>query len=208
MVAAGVMYELDFDKGYLLFAAALKAGWKYEINFGIGKAGLEVSLGGVLVIKIMTKESRFETLKLKNRYANKLYTSYNYDLQTYHSHSTIETEYFESIYENYSLIKRDLNMAFDLNIAILGEVFADLKGYAEVSIFGITIAGVYLSAYARMRVCGSTKNGITHIGGSFGTRFCVKIGCVTKCKSIDITVTVISGQCEAAPLNYQFLPQF
>lgn len=207
MVAAGVMYELDFDKGYLLFAAALKAGWKYEINFGVGKAGLEVSLGGVLVIKIMTKESRFETLKLKNRYANKLYTLYNYDLQTYHSQSTIEIEYFESIYENYSSIKRDLNMAFDLNIAILGEVFADLNGYAEVSIFGITIAGVYLSAYARMRVCGSTKNGITHIGGSFGTRFCVKIGCVKKCKSIDITVTVISGQCEAAPLNYQFLPQ-
>ncbi|WP_373060018.1 hypothetical protein [Zunongwangia sp. H14] len=207
MVAAGVMYELDFDKGYLLFAAALKAGWKYEINFGIGKAGLEVSLGGVLVIKIMTKESRFETLKLKNRYANKIYSTYNYELQTYHSHLTIETEYFETIFENYSMIKRDLNMAFDLN-AILGEVFADLKGYAEVSIFGITLAGVYLSAYARMRVCGSTKNGITHIGGSFGTRFCVKIGCVTKCKSIDITVTVISGHCEAAPLNYQFLPQF
>lgn len=208
MVAAGVMYELDFEKGFLLFAAALKAGWKYEINFGIGKAGLEVSLGGLLVVRIDTKSSLYETIKLKNRYANKLYSTNNYELQTYHSQLAIETEYFQSIYENYALIKRDLNIAFNLNIAILGEVFADLKGYAEVSIFGITIAGVYLNVYARMRVCGDTENGITHIGGSFGARFCVKVGCVTKCKSIDITVTVVPGQCKAAPLNYQFLPQF
>jgi hypothetical protein len=164
-------------------------------------------LGGVLVIKYQFNESKFETIKLKNRNLNSLNFSKIDSLQRHFNKNEIDLECYQSIYENYIQIKKDLDLALDGYVAILGEVFADIKGYAEVRIFGITLAGVYLHAYARMRICGDTQDGITHIGGAFGAEFCVKIGCVTFCKSAEIHVTLISGTCKAESFNYQYLPQ-
>ena len=206
MVAAGAMYELDHKNGYMLFAAALKAGWQIDLNFGIGKAGLEISLGGVLVIKFQYSSASYElhqtTVKnlITQKYLNSTIINSLPGISKKKSNKI-----YDSIYSDYLSVRHDLDSSRDLNVAILGEIFSDIKGYATVGIFGVTLAGIYLHAYSRMRVCGSTDSGITHVGGSFGAKFCVKIGCTTYCKSAEISVILVSGPCEAAPRNYQFL---
>lgn len=204
MVAAGAMYELDAKKGFLLFGAALKAGWQFDVNFGIGKAGLEIGLGGVLVIKFIFKSAKYELFetKIQNPFPDK-YLNINSIPDQAHLK---KSKAYRSIYSSYLEIQHDLQET-RLNIAVLGEVFADIKGYATVGIFGVTLAGVYLNAFARMGVCGSTDHGITRMGGSFGAEFCVRIGCVTYCKSAQIDIDIISGQCEVATQNYRILPQ-
>jgi hypothetical protein len=200
----GFQFEIDTAGGYVLFAVAAKAGWKYELSFGIGKAGLEVTFGGLLVIKYVWSTKSYEMARIVNPFR-------------YRSSSTAFTSSIspsQSIYPNLSqssfsafqLIHNELELT-DGYLAVLGELFADINGYAEVSVFGVQLAGVYLHAYARLRICGDTQDGITFLGGAFGAEFCVKIGCVTYCKSAEIDIIVISGTCKALAPNYQLLPQ-
>lgn len=207
MFGGGFKFEFDVAGQFVLFAIAVKVGWKYEINFAIGKAGLEVGLGGVMAIKYVWGSSKFETFSLQ---AGKLAghkLSYSDEFSNEINQYQFSQDAFNSILYAYQTIRNELELAAKSYIAIMGEIFADIKGYASVGIFGVTLAGVSLHAYARMRVCGRTDKGITHLGGSFGAEFCVTIACVTYCKTAEIAVTVISGPCDAAPFNYQYLPQ-
>jgi hypothetical protein len=205
MLAGGFKLEFDSAEKFVVYAVAVKAGWKYDVNFGIGKAGLEIAFGGILLIRIDWEKKRLQPLLARNvlAYGNNRQISNGNN----HSFEALSPKIRHSIAKNFEIIKHDIETASLTRISILGELFADIIGYAEVGIFGITLAGVYLHAYARMRICGDTDNGITHIGGSFGAEFCVKIGCITYCKSANINVIVIPGTCSAEPLNYQFLPQ-
>ena len=205
--AGGFKFELDLSQPqkFVLYAMAFKAGWSYEVKFGIGKAGLEVSIGGVLALKYVWSEKSFLMLRSSSLFMDNMAT------QISRSSSCLLTVLdgtgYEDIREDYLYIQNTIAATLRGDLYILGEVFADVKGYAEVSIFGITLLGVYVHAFARMRLCGDTGHGITFLGGEFGAEFCVKIGCYTYCKSATIGISVIDkGGCGIQTLNYQFLP--
>jgi hypothetical protein len=207
MVAAGMKYEYDQENDRIIFGAAIKAGWNDEVDFEVGKAGLEVSLGGILIVEYDMSKAKFA---LKNYQKNNFITnklSSGMEVFADSGYKYHDPEIYSSIVDKYNEIRDDLDKAAQSNLHVVGEIFADLRGYATVIIFGVRLAGVYLNAFARLKVCGSTQSGITHIGGSMGATFCVTIGCYTYCKGTVIPITVVgeASSCASKSLNYQYL---
>ncbi|SHN23265.1 hypothetical protein SAMN04488057_11284 [Cyclobacterium lianum] len=207
VIAGGFKFELDHRNGFVLFAIAMKAGWSYEVKFGIGKAGLTIDLGGVLMVKYVYDKALQEafTVSRKALLPEKLRLEARAFVLA--SHSFLEDESFYRIRNIHNLVREDILTAEKDVLYILGEIFANVHGYAYIKIFGVTLAGLDVSVFARLRVCGDTNKGITFLGGSYGATACVKVGCATKCKSFTITVTVISGPCLNKSSNYSFLPE-
>lgn len=205
--SGGFKFELDHKAGFILFAIAVRAGWSWEVSFGIGKAGLSVFIGGVLLVRYDFRNSKMQPLRIP--VSDLLDGSFRIPINTYDLNNTLSLskQSFDRIQSLRNTIANNMESAMASKLSIQGEIFAKVKGYAYVKIFGIKVAGIDVSAFARLRVCGDTDNGITFMGGSYGARACVKIGCSTKCKGFTIDIVVISGPCASKKMNYKYLPQ-
>ncbi|MDW5288891.1 hypothetical protein [Formosa sp. PL04] len=205
VIGAGVKYEIDLKSDSFVFGLALKAGWKKDISFGIGKAGYDINFGGLLEVKYNFKKNQFipTNKNLNNsRFLGSVLGEINLTI------NSANTPFFEkdlSLYEDYLEIKKSLNSLTMQSIEIKGEAFVNLTGYAKIMIFGITLAGVKADGNARMRVFGNTERGITDISGSFGLSYCVKIGSKTKCKSSTVNVVIVRKSKKRNYSNYQLL---
>jgi hypothetical protein len=200
VIAGGLKFE--YDGNSIVLGVAIKAGWRYGINFEVGSASISVTLGGLLIVRY-SRGTFTNQLSQQDRFSSYL-QDLRKNVETRQEELISNKDNFYSfdddINRNYLLIKHNLEMSRD-RVDILGEVFVDVHGDARIEIFGVTLCGVSLDAFARMRVCGNTEAGITYIGGSYGVRACVKIGCSTFCKDFTISIVVKNGPCLAAYYN-------
>jgi hypothetical protein len=71
------------------------------------------------------------------------------------------------------------------------ETFGCIKGSASAVLFGVTIVGASVEAFAALKMCGSTCSGITYLGGVFSFTLSVRILCFTFSAGFDFEFELI-----------------
>jgi hypothetical protein len=96
--------------------------------------------------------------------------------------------------ESLAVIENAL-LRFEADVPMQAELFGDIWGNASVEFMGVTLAAIHLAAFARFRVCGSLKKGMTQARGTIGFKVSVRILCVTYETNASLDITLIDGDC-------------
>jgi hypothetical protein len=202
-------YLAELDRGMVRFGFAIRAGWTWNKTVGIagvasGSADLGITLGGVFQFALVWNGAAATPASLNLASITPAFLPAPRAIAGVQAmgmmaaHATTIAAAMESV-------DSSLTAMSGVDLAMSAEIFGDVWGSASVQFLGVTLVAVSIRAFARFRVCGTLRSGITQAKAEVGFEISVTILCFTYRASAQIDITLIDGPCMLVEATNRFL---
>lgn len=198
-VWGGYLAELTGD--HVTFGFAFRAGWtwSYSVGGGVAKgtAELGITLGGVFQFSIAWggRDSRVLAGDMPLLANTPFALPGAEEFPPLLLQSAALSTHAKVIAAAMASTEESLLLMASLDLKMTAEIFGDIWGKASVEFLGVTLVAISVRAYARFRVCGTLRRGITQAKGTVGFEVSVTILCVTYKTDAQIDIILVDGDC-------------
>jgi len=176
----------SIDSKQLSIGIAFRCGWTKQVGDVSGGTGggfdVGYAVGGVVQFQYTFDAFVYETRPIR-------LLTYGIFAWVDEHERTVASAYAQS-----AIVALEA-LAMRGDIRLQGELFGDVWGSAWIKFMGVTLAAIELKAFARYRICGSLKHGITDCRASCGFSVSVTILCITYRTEARYDLILINGSC-------------